>query len=251
MFYSSARRFSVLCCLFFFGVVQAEEVRVAVAANFLATAKILAPLYEKGSGDKLIISGASSGKLYAQIINGAPYDVFLSADRRYPEKLIDKRKGAARSRYVYAKGALVLWGTKMVPIDENSLKDASLTHIALANPRTAPYGMAAKQVMQKIGVWDTPKFQKVMGESVGQSFQFVATGNVQLGFVALSQVLSPLNRFNRESYWKVPTVYYEPLEQEALLLSRGEKNPAASRFLNFLKGDEAREIMARYGYFVD
>ncbi len=228
--------------------VQAAEVRVAVAANFLATLKALFPVYEQQTGDRLIISAGSSGKLFAQIINGAPYDVFLSADRAYPDRLIQKTQALASSRYVYATGVLVLWSAGEVPVDKIRLGALDVKHIAIANPNIAPYGAAAQQVLQTIGLWNSVKHKLVQGESVGQVFQFVASGNAQLGFVALSQVLNPNNNYNRNNYWRVPAEYYSPLEQEGVLLVRGKDNPAALRFLDFLKTDAAREVIAQYGY---
>lgn len=227
---------------------QAAEVRVAVAANFLATLKVLAPIYEKQSGDRLLISGASSGKLYAQILHGAPFDVMLSADRAYPEQLIQKGKAVAASRFIYAQGQLVLWSSKAMPITPESLLDESVKYIAIANPKTAPYGAAARELMEKRRLWDRVKKRIVSGESVGQAFQFVASGNAQLGFVAFSQVLNPNNRFNRTDYWLVPATEHQPLEQEAVLLTNSRNSKAAKRFLHFLAGDEASKVMKANGY---
>lgn len=227
---------------------QAEEVRVAVAANFLATLQAIAPLYEQQSGNSLVISGASTGKLYAQIVNGAPYDVLLAADQVYPEKLEQAGKVVGGSRFVYARGRLVLWRAQPGPIAQDSLTAPGIRHIAIANPRTAPYGLAAKQVLESLGLWDSLQDKLVQGESIGQAFQFVASGNAQLGFVALSQVLSPANRFNRRYYWLVPQDHYEPLRQGAALLEFGRHNQAARRFLTFLQGEEVRQVMEQFGY---
>jgi len=227
---------------------QAAEVRVAVAANFLATLKVLAPIYEKQSGDKLLISGGSSGKLYAQIVNGAPYDVLLSADTHYPQQLVAAGKAEEQSGFVYATGRLVLWRRDAKPVDENSLQSADVVRIALANPKTAPYGAAAQQTLQRLGVLQKLQPKLVMGESVGQTFQFVATGNAQLGFIALSQVLNPNNRFNKTEYWLVPSEYYGKLEQQAVLLHHGRDNASAKRLLQFLQTDKARNVIRQYGY---
>ncbi len=228
--------------------VLAGEVRVAVAANFLATLKALSPVYKKQSGDRLIISAASTGKLYAQIVNGAPFDVLLSADRHYPEKLVQANKAMAKSRFVFASGRLVLWGRQARAFDQHSINAADVKRVAIASPRAAPYGKAAQQTLQALGQWQRLKSKLVYGESIGQAFQFVASGNAQLGFVALSQVLNPRNPFKQPDYWLVPQAYYSPLEQEAVLLHYGKDNAAARRFLTFLESDAAREVIKQYGY---
>ncbi len=236
----------VLIC--FASSIHAAEIRVAVAANFLATLKTLAPLYEQQTGDRLIVSGASSGKLFAQVINGAPYDVFLSADGGYPEQLIQHDKALASSRFVYATGVLVLWSRINQPLDKNSFIAEGINHIAIANPATSPYGAAARQTLIKLGLLDKVKHKLVQGESIGQTFLFVASGNAQLGFVALSQVVNPANPYNQTNYWRVPADYHSPLAQEAVLLQHGKDNVAAKRFLEYLKSDAARNVMAQYGY---
>lgn len=221
---------------------------MAVAANFLATLQAIAPLYEQQSGDRLIISGASTGKLYAQIVNGAPYDVLLAADEGYPEKLERAGRVVGGSRFVYARGRLALWRAQPAPIDQGSLAAPAIRRIAIANPRTAPYGLAAKQVLESLGLWDSLQDKLVQGESTGQAFQFIASGNAQLGFVALSQVLNPANRFNRQHYWLVSETAHQPLQQGAALLDSGRDKRAARRFLEFLQGEAARQVMERYGY---
>jgi len=227
---------------------HAGQVRVAVATNFLATLKVLAPIYEQQSGDQLIISAASSGKLFAKIMNGAPYDLFLSADRHYPDRLIEKNRASACSRFLYAKGVLVLWSRVEQSIDESSLHASEVKHIAIANPKIAPYGAAAQQVLEKVGLLDNVKPKLVQGESIGQAFQFVVSGNAQLGFVALSQVLNPNNHSNNKYYWRIPADYHTPIDQEAVLLKHGENNAAAQGFLNFLKSDVASNVISQYGY---
>ncbi len=228
--------------------VQAGEVRVAVAANFLVTLKVLVPEYEKQSGNHLIISGASSGKLYAQIVNGAPFDVLLSADKFYPEKLVEVGRAISYSRFIYATGRLVLWSRDRQPINPVQLNGSDIKRIAIANTRISPYGSATQHALKKMGLWSTLKNRFVRGESIGQTFQFVASGNAQLGFVALSQVLNPKNHFNQTFYWLVPQDYYPLLEQEAVLLKHGENNVSAKHFLEFLKSDMARGVMKQYGY---
>lgn len=225
---------------------SAGEVRVAVAANFLSTLKALQPLFETQTGYTLSISSGSTGKLYAQIINGAPFDVLLSADRVYTRKLEEANKAIVGSRFVYATGRLVLWSRDgRLDIDQQTLVGYT-GRVAIANPKTAPYGLAAKQVIAKLGI--TEQLKLIQGESVGQAFQFAATGNVGYGFVALSQVMSPFNTYNRDYYWLVPSSYYSSLEQEAALLKKGQDNPAATAFLRFMQSPKAREVIAANGY---
>lgn len=226
---------------------RAEEVRVAVAANFLATLQALAPDYEAHSGDRLIISAGSSGKLYAQIVNGAPFDVFLAADQSYPARLEQGGHVVPGSRFVYARGRLVLWSADARPIEQADLQRRK-GRIAIANPRTAPYGLAAQQTLEALGLWDSVQPRLVQGESVGQAFQFAASGNAALAFVALSQVLNPANSFNRRHYWLVEERMHSPLVQEAALLARSAGSPGAQRFLDYLRSDEARRAIERNGY---
>ena len=163
--------------LFFAPILNAGEVRVAVAANFLATLKALALDYEQQSGDRLVISGASSGKLYAQIVNGAPYDVFLSADQHFSEKLVQQGKALSETRFVYATGVLVLWSAEETPLDETRLTSAEVKRVALANPAIAPYGTAAKQALVKMGLWQSLENKMVRGESVGQAVELFHQGH--------------------------------------------------------------------------
>ena len=225
----------------------AGEVRVAVAANFLATLQALEPVHRQQTKDSLRISSGSTGKLYAQIVHGAPIDVLLSADSQHPQRLVGQQLADENSRFVYASGQLVIWSRDPVVLDEKMLLSSETRRIAMANPATAPYGLAARQMLEKMGYWTLLQSKLVMGESVGQAFQFAATGNAQLGLVSLSQVLSPNNRYSRD-YWRVPPSYYSPLEQQAVLLNRAGDNEAAKRFLLFLRSDEARAVMHQYGY---
>lgn len=235
-----------LALLLFTPWAMAQQLRVAVAANFLSTLQQLQPLYEARSGDQLLVSAGSSGKLYAQILHGAPYDVLLAADRRYPQRLAEAGKVVAGSRFVYATGQLVLWSADAQrPVGEQVLRQLK-GRLALANPRTAPYGMAAQEVLTRLGVG--PQLVLVQGESVAQAFQFTASANVDYGLVALSQVLSPRNRANRQRYWPVPSSFHSPLAQEAALLLRGEGNAAARRFLSFLNSPAARQVIRANGY---
>ncbi len=229
--------------------VQAAEVRVAVAANFLATLKAIIPAYENQTGDKVIASSASTGKLYAQITHGAPFDVLLSADKEHPEKLFGLGKTVPGKGFVYAQGQLVLWGGNPgQPLSEHSVARRGRGRFAIANPRTAPYGRVAKQALIRMEQWQKLSPDLVQGESIGQAFQFVASGNVELGLVSLSQVLNPDNPYNKTNYWLVPEDYYTPLQQQAVLLKHGENNSAAMRFLEYLKTAAARKVMAQFGY---
>ncbi len=236
----------LLMALLFAPAVVAQELRVAVAANFLGTLQQLAPRYEQLSGDRLLISAGSSGKLYAQILHGAPFDVLLAADRSYPARLAAAGKVVAGSRFVYATGELVLWSAD----GERAVGEAALRRtkgrIALANPRTAPYGRAAQEVVTGLGL--DGRLRLVQGESVAQAFQFTASGNVDYGFVALAQVVSRRNRGNRQHYWRIPQRLYSPLQQEAALLLHGEGNPAARRFLDFLASPAAQALIGANGY---
>jgi len=233
----------VLCLLL--PTASADQIRVAVAANFLATLNAVKPAYENLTGDRLIISSGSTGSLYAQIINGAPYDVLLAADRSYTEKLTLTGKAIEHSRFIYAQGQLVLWGRDpKKPITKTSIFQLGEQRLAIANPRIAPYGRAALEVLQQFDV----TVNLVRGGSINQAFQFAATGNVSLGLVALSQVLNPNNVYNRKNYWQVPASYYQALDQEAVLLQYGANNEKAKQFLEYLKSPSARQIILRYGY---
>ena len=201
---------SIFIVLMILPVAQAEQVRLGVAGNFIATAKALAPLFEQQSGHELVLSGASTGKLYAQIVNGAPYDVLLAADEDHPQQLEAAGKVVTGTRFVYATGRIVLWSSAANPLDENSLADNGFAWFAIANPRIAPYGRAAQQALQNMDLWQAVKPKLVQGESITQAFQFVATGNAQLGFVALSQVLNPSNLYTRTHDWPVPENLYDP-----------------------------------------
>lgn len=234
--------------LLFTSYSNAAEVRIAVATNFLATMKELKSLYEASTNAQLSVSAASSGKIYAQIINGAPFDLFLSADQRYVDKLIEQGKAVKESRYLYARGVLVLWSRDTKRVDRNSLFGRDITRLSIANPRLAPYGLAALQTLDALGLSQALKAKIVTGESVGQAFQFVATGNAEYGFVARSQVLNPKNVFNRSHYWLVPTDLYSPILQEAVLLTRARNEEKAMAFMHFLKSDAAKSIIFKYGY---
>ncbi len=230
---------------------QADEVRIAVAANFTDATRVIAPLFEAATGHTTKISFGSTGKLYSQIEHGAPFEVFLAADTKRPIKAQREGLAVAGTRFVYARGKLVLWSVKAdrYTDGERFLKGGAFEHIALANPKTAPYGLAAEQVMAHLGVLSqlTPKLVK--GDSISQTFQFVATGNADAGFVALAQIKGWQGETG--TLWEIPEDYYAPIEQAAVLLKKGEDNPAAIAYLEFIKSDAAREVIERYGYGVE
>ncbi|MBL4782354.1 MAG: molybdate ABC transporter substrate-binding protein [Porticoccaceae bacterium] len=226
----------------------------AVAANFAGTMKQLKPLFESQSGHRLVSSFASSGTLFAQIHNGAPFDVFLSADEQRPQQLINDQLAVADSAFIYATGLLVLWSSQpeLIGPRGNVLRDAhwqakGIRHIALANPKTAPYGRAALQTLKTMGLVAATKPYRVTGQNIAQAFQFVASGNAQLGFIAQAQLLAlPVKQ--RGSTWRVPEEMYSPIRQEAVMLVRGRDNPAAEAFLQFLKTPQAQSLISARGY---
>jgi molybdate transport system substrate-binding protein len=228
---------------------SAAEVKVAVAANFAQTMKEISTVFEKDTGHKLAITQGSTGKLYAQISQGAPFEVFLSADDETPEKLITEGKAIAGTRFTYAIGRLALWSPNPDLVNEGGqvLKTDKFRYVAIANARVAPYGRAAVQVMQKLGVLSSIEPRVVQGESITQTFQFVSTGNAQLGFVALSQITEN-GKLKSGSAWIVPENMHEQLRQDAVLLNPGKDSAAATSFLNFLKSDKAKTIITAHGY---
>ncbi len=228
---------------------HAAEVKVAVAANFAQTLKEISTVFEQDTGHKLAITQGSTGKLYAQISQGAPFEVLLSADDETPEKLITEGKAITGTRFTYAIGRLALWSPKPDLVDEGGqvLKTDKFRFLAIANARVAPYGRAAVQVMQKLGVLTSIEPRVVQGESITQTFQFVSTGNAQLGFVALSQITEN-RKLKSGSVWIVPENMHEQLRQDAVLLNPGKDSAAASALLNFLKSEKAKKIIASHGY---
>jgi len=222
---------------------------VAVAANFAQTLKEIGTVFEQDTGHKLAITQGSTGKLYAQISQGAPFEVLLSADDETPEKLITEGKAITGTRFTYAIGRLALWSPKPDLVDEGGqvLKTDKFRFLAIANARVAPYGRAAVQVMQKLGVLASIEPRVVQGESITQTFQFVSTGNAQLGFVALSQITEN-GKLKSGSAWIIPENMHEQLRQDAVLLNPGKDSAAASALLNFLKSEKAKKIIASHGY---
>ncbi len=230
-------------------VAQAENVQVAVAANFTKPMEAIAAEFEKDTGHKVQLSFGSTGKLYAQVANGAPFDVFLSADDTTPMKMDKELLSLPGTRFTYAIGTLVLWSAKEGYVDAKGevLKKGEFQHVAVANPKTAPYGTAAVQALTKLGLLAgiQPKF--VQGENITQTYQFAATGNAELGFVALSQVYKD-GKLNSGSAWVVPADYYEPIRQDAVILAKARNNVAAKALVDYLKGPKAAVVIKSYGY---
>ena len=227
----------------------ADDLQVAVAANFTGPMQVIAPIFERDTGHKLILAFGATGKFYAQINNGAPFEVLLSADDGTPAKLVKEGNGVAGSAFTYAIGKLVLWSATPGLVDKQGeiLKKGSFKHLAIANPKTAPYGTAAVQTMNKLGVADALKARFVQGENISQTLQFVSTGNAELGFVALSQVFKE-GKLNSGSAWIVPGELHEPIYQDAVILAKGKDNPAAKAFIEFLKSPYGHAVVKSYGY---
>ena len=231
------------------GFAHADDVQVAVAANFTAPMQQIAAQFEKDSGHKAVLSFGATGKFYAQIVNGAPFELLLAADDETPARLEKEGQGVAGSRFTYAIGKLVLWSADPALVDAKGeiLKKGGFRHLALANPKTAPYGAAAVETMSKLGVLGTLQPLFVQGENISQTQQFITTGNAELGFVALSQVFKD-GRITGGSAWIVPAGLYEPIRQDAVLLARGRDKPAAAALAAYLKGDKAKAVIRSFGY---
>lgn len=243
------RRFAGLALCLIFGTAQADTVAVAVAANFTAPMQEIAPLFAKATGHEAQLSFGATGKFYAQINNGAPFDVLLSADASTPTKLANEKMAVAGSQITYAKGQLVLWSAQAGYVDNAGevLKTGTWRHIAIANPKLAPYGAAAQEALQKLNLADSAAQRTVLGENIGQTYQFAASGNAELGFVAASQVMKD-GKLQSGSAWIVPAELYSPIRQDAIVLQRASGNQAAQALLDYLQGPEARAIIQSYGY---
>jgi len=226
----------------------AGQVRVAVAANFVEPAQDLAAAFKARTGDTVLLSPGASGQLYVQLSHGAPHEVFLSADADLAARAETSGLSVRGTRFTYAVGRLVLYSTKPGLVDDRGavLREGDFNKLAIADPATAPYGKAAVETLRRLGVHDRVSPKLVTGVSITQAFQFVETGAADLGFVALSQVI----RRPGGSRWLVPSRDHTPIAQQAVLLKTGEQNPAARRFLTFLKTGKARAIIASYGYQV-
>lgn len=234
------------------GLAQAGEVQVAVATNFTAPMEELAKGFAQSSGHQAKLAFGATGKFYAQIGNGAPFEVLLSADSKTPSKLVGEGNAVAGSQFTYATGKLVLWSAQPGLVDGEGtvLKQGQFAHLAIANPSAAPYGAAAVETLQTLGLAPKLKDKLVQGESIAQAYQFIASGNAELGFVALSQVFKN-GRIASGSAWQVPATLHAPLTQDAVLLKAGANNPAAQALLDYLRTPQAKALIASYGYAVD
>ncbi len=238
-----------LFLVFITGAARAEQFTAAVAANFTSTITRLAPDFERTTGHKLVVSYGATGKLYAQIANGAPFDVLLSADDETPKRMETEGLAVPGTRFTYAIGRLVLWSPQPGIVDSRGdiLRTGDIARLAIANPKTAPYGAAAVLTMKKLGVWERLSHRLVYGENIAQTLQFVSSGNATAGFVALAQVRAlPASRIG--SQWIVPVELYEPLRQDAVLLKRAAGNTAARAFLEYLRSTRVKAIIENLGY---
>lgn len=228
---------------------RAGEVQVAVAANFTAPMHAIAAQFEQDTGHRAKLAFGSTGKFYAQVRNGAPFEVLLAADDETPARLEKEGRAAPGTRFTYAIGRLVLWSARDGVVDAKGevLRTGDFRHLAIANPKTAPYGAAAVTVLKKLNLFDALQARLVQGENIAQTHQFVSTGNAQLGFVALSQVARD-GRIASGSGWIVPASLHQPIRQDALVLARGCNNPAAQALVDYLKSAKARAIIQSFGY---
>ncbi|MDD1001535.1 molybdate ABC transporter substrate-binding protein [Pseudomonas sp. TNT2022 ID642] len=249
-----ASRFAPAClasllAVFAVSAVQADEVQVAVAANFTAPIQAIAADFEKDTGHKLVAAYGATGQFYTQIKNGAPFEVFLSADDTTPEKLEKEGDTVKGSRFTYAIGTLALWSAKEGYVDAKGevLKNNEYQHLSIANPKAAPYGLAATQVLEKLKLTEATKAKIVEGQNITQAYQFVSTGNAELGFVALSQIYKD-GKVSSGSAWIVPASMHDPIKQDAVILNKGKDNAAAKALVEYLKGPKAAAVIKSYGY---
>ena len=229
-------------------LVLADQVHIAVASNFRQAITATSSRFREQSGHQVVLTPGSTGKHYAQILNGAPFDAFFAADAERPRRLEAERRIVPGSRFTYAVGKLVLWSPEEGRVDPRGdvLRLGSFNHLAIANPELAPYGSAARQVLRSLGLWQALAPRLVRGENIGQTYQFVVTGNAELGFVARAQLVIPGVAL-RGSQWEPPQSLYDPIQQQAVLL-RG--TPAGRSFMTFMQGAEARDLIRAYGYDV-
>lgn len=230
---------------------QAAELRIAVATNFSRTATELAERFEQQTGHTIRIAFGSTGKHFAQITHGAPFDIFFAADERRPALLEKNGIAVPGTRFTYAQGRLILWSPDENVIDAKGdvLAKGDFRKLAIANPKLAPYGFAAREVLQARGLWEKLQPHLVRGENIGQTYQFVRTGNAQLGFVAAAQVFTNDSSSDGKvtgSYWEPPQSLYSPIIQQAVLI---KDTPLARAFIMFMKSDETRTRIQQHGYY--
>lgn len=232
-----------------FSAAHGAEVTVAVAANFAAPLQKIVPLFEKDTGHKAVVSLGSTGGFYAQIKNGGPFHVLLSADDETPLKLEKENLAVSGTRFTYATGKLVLWSKQAGFVDDKGdvLRLGQFKRLAIANPKLAPYGAAALETLHKLELFQGLQTKFVQGENIAQAFQFVNTENAQLGFVALSQVFAD-GKLTSGSAWIVPSHLHKPIQQDAVLLTAGKNNVAATALLSYLRTDKAKAIIRSHGY---
>ena len=245
------RLLALTAALAFTTLARADVVQVAVAANFTAPARALAEVFARTTGHEAKLSFGATGAFYTQIKNGAPFDVLLAADDERPARLEKEGDTVAGSRFTYATGQLVLWSAKPGFVDDQGavLKGGHFGKIAIANPKNAPYGAAAVEAMEKLGLAATLQPKLVTGESIGQTFNFIATGNAELGFVALAQVLDG-GKLKSGSMWVVPAKYHAPIIQDAVILKRAAANPAAKAWMALMRSPNTQDFIRSYGYEV-
>jgi molybdate transport system substrate-binding protein len=256
--YVSFMRFQKLTALFACMIIlmlqplaaKADEVIVAVATNFLLPAREISAQFEADSGHEVTLVAGATGKLATQILGGAPFDVFLAADRERPQLLVDKKAAVAASSFTYATGSLVLWSREALPLsgkEFETLDEARIRRIAMANPRLAPYGKAAEQALDQMGMLTRLSGRIVSGENIGQTFAMAASGNVTAGFIARSQLVGLAD--NEKGSWvEVPASFHDPIRQDAVVTMRGNTNKAAYAFVDFLKSGKVQRLIERYGY---
>ena len=238
---------SLLFLLLWFSLpLAAEEIRVAAASNFKHALQEISRQFEMRSGHKVRLIHASTGKLYAQIVNAAPFDIFLAADSRRPQLLEQQGQIVEASRFTYAIGRLVLWTPERGKLEQpiETLRKAGFSRLAIANPKLAPYGAAAQQLLQSQNLWQPLQRKLVRGENVGQAYQFIKTGNAQLGFVAQALIKRPGVSIEG-SYWLVPQSMHDPIQQQAVLL---RDSPATRAFVEFMRSQQVINILSEFGY---
>lgn len=228
---------------------RADEVQIAVAANFTAPSKLIAESFERDTGHKAQLAFGATGKFYAQIKNGAPFEVLLSADDETPARLEKEGAAVVGTRFTYATGRLVLWSAKPGYVDDKGevLRKGDFKHVSIANPKLAPYGLAAMEVVSALKLADAIQPKIVQAENIAQAHQFIVSGNAEIGFIALSQV-SRDGRIPEGSAWLVPANLHQPIRQDAAILEKGRGKPAAEAWMKYLRGDKARAVIKSFGY---